>query len=89
MNYEEAKTYRNEMEARHKIDTITIKAFDKYRNNIGIVPDHIRETPEYQNASQACDRNFAELRNFNGWFVKTFKKEIRADRRNKYSKKIV
>lgn len=86
MNYEEAKAYRDEMEKRHKIDSDNIKQFDQYKITMGIVPDHIRETPEYQAAKKAVDKNFTELRNFNGWFVKTFKKEILADRKNRYKK---
>jgi hypothetical protein len=89
MNYEEAKAYREEMEARHKIDLNNLKTFNKYRIAMGIVPDHIRETPEYQTAKKAVDKNFAELRNFNQWFVKTFKKEIQADRRNRYKKAVI
>lgn len=86
MNYEEAKAYRDEMEKRHKIDSDNIKQFDQFKIIMGIVPDHIRETPEYQAAKKAVDKNFTELRNFNGWFVKTFKKEILADRKNRYKK---
>jgi hypothetical protein len=89
MNYEEAKAFREEMEARHKIDLNNLKTFNKYRIAMGIVPDHIRETPEYQTAKKAVDKNFAELRNFNQWFVKTFKKEIQADRRNRYKKAVI
>jgi hypothetical protein len=77
------------MEARHKIDLNNLKTFNKYRIAMGIVPDHIRETPEYQTAKKAVDKNFAELRNFNQWFVKTFKKEIQADRRNRYKKAVI
>lgn len=37
-----------------------------------------------QQAKKEFDKAFAELRAFNGWYVKTFKKEIAADRKNKY-----
>ena len=87
MTYQEAKAYRESMEERHKIDTDNLKEFEQFKNQIGLIPDHIRETPEYKTVKTACDKNFAELRNFNGWFVKTFKKEIAADRRNKYKRK--
>jgi hypothetical protein len=86
MTYQEAKLYRDTMEERHKIDSDKLKEFDKYRIAMGIVPDHIRETPEYQILKKAVDKNFAELRNFNGWYVKTFKKEIQADRKNRYKR---
>jgi hypothetical protein len=87
MDYQEAKEYRANMEKRHKVDSDKIKEFDKYRITMGIVPDHIRETPEYQTAKNAVDKNFAELRNFNTRFVKQFKKEIQADRHNRFSLK--
>jgi hypothetical protein len=87
MNYEEAKAYRDAMEERHKIDSIAMKEFDKHQIAMGLIPDHIRETPEYQAVKKAVDKNFSELRNFNGWFVKTFKKEIQADRKNRYKNK--
>jgi hypothetical protein len=86
MNYQEAKLYRDEMEKRHKIDSDKLKEFDQYRIAMGIVPDHIRETPEYQILKKAVDKNFAELRIFNGWYVKAFKKEIQADRKNRYAR---
>jgi hypothetical protein len=84
MNYEEAKAYRDAMEERHQIDTDNLKKFNKYKIAMGLIPDHIRETPEYQTAKKAVDKNFAELRNFNEWFVKTF---IQADRKNRYKNK--
>lgn len=87
MTFEEAKMKREEMETRHQPDYDRIKEYDKYRNGIGLIPDHIRTTEEYQAVKKACDRNFAELRSFNGWFVKTFKKEIQAERNKKYSRK--
>lgn len=85
MTYEEAKKYRQQMEERHKVDSDVLKEFDKYGTGaMGLTPDHVREMPEWKKAKQACDRNFAELRRFNGLFVKTFKKEIREERRNQF-----
>ncbi len=84
MTYEEAKLYRDQMEERHKVDTVKLKEFDKHRNGMGLIPDEIRESQEYRIIKSKCDRNFAELRKFNGWFVKTFKKEIRQERRERF-----
>ena len=62
-----------------------LKAFDKYgKSEMGMTPDFVREMPEWQQARKEYDKAFAELRNFNGWYVKTFKKEIAAERKEKY-----
>ena len=62
-----------------------LKAFDKYgKNQMGMTPDHVRAMPEWQQAKKEFDKAFTELRNFNGWYVKTFKKEITAERKEKY-----
>ena len=62
-----------------------LKAFDKYgKSEMGMTPDFVREMPEWQQAKKEFDKAFAELRNFNGWYVKTFKKEITAERKEKY-----
>lgn len=62
-----------------------LKAFDQYgKSEMGLTPDFVRAMPEWQQAKKEFDKAFAELRAFNGWYVKTFKKEIAADRKNKY-----
>ena len=62
-----------------------LKAFDKYgKNEIGMTPDFVKAMPEWQQAKIEFDKAFTELRNFNGWYVKTFKKEITAERKEKY-----
>ena len=62
-----------------------LKAFDKYgKNEMGMTPDHVKEMPEWQQAKKEFDKAFSELRNFNGWYLKTFKKEIAAERKEKY-----
>lgn len=62
-----------------------LKAFDQYgKNEMGMTPDFVKAMPEWQQAKKEFDKAFAELRTFNGWYVKTFKKEIAADRKNKY-----
>jgi hypothetical protein len=62
-----------------------LKAFDQYgKSAFGMTPDHVKAMPEWQQAKREFDRVFAELRNFNGWYMKTFKKEIKEERKNKY-----
>jgi len=50
---------------------------------MGLTPDHIRLSPEYRNAKAAFEAAFAALRNFNGKYIKIFKAEIAAERREK------
>lgn len=62
-----------------------LKAFDQYgKNQMGMTPDFVKAMPEWQQAKKEYNKAFAELRNFNGWYIKTFKKEISAERKEKY-----
>ena len=62
-----------------------LKVFDKYgKSEMGTTPDFVKEMPEWPQSKKEFDKAFAELRNFNGWYVKTFKKEITAERKEKY-----
>jgi len=61
-----------------------LKAFNQYgKSGMGMTPDFVKAMPEWQQAKKEFDKAFAELRNFNGWYVKTFKKEIAAERKEK------
>ena len=48
---------------------------------MGLVSDAVRATPEYRAAKADYAAAFEKLRGFNAWFVKTFAKEIREERR--------
>lgn len=83
MTYEEAKAYKQKLDEKYDADSDKLKAFEKQgKSSMGLMPDHIRALPEWRNAKKACDNSFAELRDFNGWFFKTFKKEYATDRKN-------
>ena len=61
------------------------EAFRKIpRGPMGLTPDPVKAMPEYQAAKAAYDAAFAALRDFNGKYVKIFKAEIQAERREKY-----
>lgn len=47
-----------------------------------MTPDHVKAMPEWQQAKKDFDLAFAQLRNFNGWYVKTFRKEIAQEKKN-------
>ena len=48
------------------------------RGPMGLTPDHVSASPEFQQAKRAFDASFRRLRDFNAAFLKKFKKEYRA-----------
>lgn len=73
MNLEEAKAHKKELDGINRKHSEILQQFET--NGMGLVPDNIRATPEWQKAKQDFDRSFAELRKFNAWFVKEFRKK--------------
>jgi hypothetical protein len=85
MNYLDAITYKEALYAKNGKASEELQAFDKLgKSAMGMTPDHVKAMPDYQAAKHEFDVTFAELRAFNGWFVKTFKKEIKQAQRDKY-----
>lgn len=76
--YEEAKRVVAAAEAENKAAGDVLDTFPKLAN--GLTPDSIRLSPEYKTAKARYNAAFAHLRRVNEWFVKNFKKEIRAER---------
>lgn len=83
MDYKQAKNYKKELEI--MIDDASRKLNDFEINELGLIPDHIRDTEEYKSAKDKYDMLFNSLRQFNQWFTKEFKKEYAADRRNRFA----
>lgn len=87
MTFEEAKLHKQNLEAQNKIDSDKLNEFEKFGEGVmGMTPDHVREMPEWQLAKRNFQVSFNQLREFNGWYVKTFKKELLAERRNRFKK---
>jgi hypothetical protein len=92
MTYEEAKAYGKVLEDKNNADSNRLKQFeitykeDFEKSVMGLTPDHIKALPEWKEAKKAFEKSFVELRNFNGWFVKQFKKEYAAERKNRYKR---
>lgn len=82
MNYEQAKNHKRDLNILVEEASKKLQKFEE--NELGLVPNHIRETEEYQNAKEKYEMLFDTLRKFNTWFMKEFKKEYARDRRNKY-----
>lgn len=79
MNYKQAKKHKQELERLNSIASSNLEHFEK--GIMGLTPEHVRVTDEYQNAKKEYDKTFEELRNFNAWFMKNYKKEYLKDRK--------
>ncbi len=80
--FEEAKKVKAQLEENCKL---LGSAFDKYpRSAMGLTPDHIKVTPEYQTEKKLYNIAFTQLQNFNKVYVKQFKKEIAKERANRF-----
>lgn len=80
--FEEAKKVKARLEENCKL---LGSAFDKYpRGAMGLTPDHIKVTPEYQREKKLYNIAFTQLQNFNKVYVKQFKKEIAKERTNRF-----
>lgn len=53
----------------------------------GLPTKEIRETKEYKDAVKNFEKSFAELRAYNKWFLKNFKKEYLKERDRKRQKR--
>ena len=84
MNYLEAKKISDELNK--KVDetssALNSEKYTKHKTSMGLIPDSIRQTDEWKKDKLAFNVAFKNLRNFNKIFVKTFKKEIIAERQD-------
>lgn len=78
MTFAEAKVIRDRLEAAVTSTNAMLRAFPT--GQMGLTPDHIKSSPEFQSALTAFDLAFQRLRTFNFHFVRTFRREIKAAR---------
>lgn len=76
--FEEAKAEQALLEEEVDVADTALKAFP--RGPMGLVPDVVKSTPEYQAAKARFQKAFARQREFNTVFTKRFAKELRAER---------
>lgn len=51
---------------------------------MGLTPDSVKVGADYQDAKRRFEWDFDNLRKFNAWYVKAFKRELAQMRRKKY-----
>jgi hypothetical protein len=78
MTYSEARARQKLLESAHKAISASLDAYPK--NAVGLTLDSAK-TAEWRATRAQSAAAFAELRRFNGWLVRRFKAEIRAERR--------
>ena len=81
LNFEQAKLYRDKLEADYKATGDVLNAYPK--NAMGLTLPHIKETSEWRGNYRWNQLAHQRLRAFNQKFVKTFKKELAAERKAK------
>lgn len=60
----------------------TSAVLDSYpKNATGLTPVAVKVTPEWRRAAKAYQRAFAALKAFNRAYIKTFRRELAAERR--------
>jgi hypothetical protein len=84
MTFEEAKQLRSKLETQVASTSEALQEFPKFAN--GLTPDRVRLGYDYRDAKCAYDLAFRQLRAFNFWFVRTFRKELLAERRARKTK---
>lgn len=83
MTYEQAKARKAELESLVSSIGNELNKFPK--NSTGMFSDEVRAKPEWKLLKQKSTQAFKDLQNFNTYFVKTFKKEYKAERDNRLS----
>lgn len=81
MNYTQAKERAQGARDRARELGLELKKFP--RNAIGLVPDHVKFSPAYQDLKRRYDAAFAQERQANAFLVKHFKTELQQERRAK------
>lgn len=80
--YLKAKAHRDALEAEVDKHTKALNLYPKEAN--GLTPDHIKNTPKFQEDKKRFNQAFSKLRDYNSTFTKKFKSHIAADRANRF-----
>ena len=79
MNYETAREEKRRLEAISANASAVLKALSG-GGPMGMTPDSVKATPEWQAARKASDKAFNDLRAFNQHFIRMFRAEYAAER---------
>lgn len=81
MTFEQATQMRDIFEAQMKQASAALRAVPGVgTGTMGLTPDNVKASAAYQDAKRRFEWDFANLRKFNAWYVKTFKIELKKAR---------
>ena len=85
MTFEDAKTHADALDA---VSSAATRALDAISGGgvMGLTPDAVKATAEWRELRAESAAAFQRLRTFNAWYVRTFKREIAADRAQRYGR---
>lgn len=82
ITYEAAKALKADAEAQEERAGKTLQdARGTESGPMGLTPDHVKASKEYQEAYANHARAFRQMQSMNSWFNRTFKREYAAERR--------
>jgi hypothetical protein len=82
MDYATAKTEKAALEIKYRAACKQLASLPGVGSSkMGLTPDEVRQTPEYRAAQDQYRAAFRRLQEYNRWFCKLFKNEIRTERR--------
>lgn len=79
-----AKAQQIEMESQCKAASVALDQFPK-SGPMGLTPDSVKFSDEYRAAKAAYQAALYRLQVFNACYVKRFKAELKAERRNRHA----
>ena len=88
MNYEEANVRKQELN--EKVDGLSKKLNDllkDHKASNGFISNEITSRPEIKAVQKEYDLAFSELRTFNKWFIKNYRKQHAKSITNKRNNK--
>lgn len=88
ITFEEWKQGRDKVEAAHRGAAKILADLAPERNALGLVPDHIKQSKEWQQAHLNERRLFANLRETNSYGVRHFKFELDEERNQRRQAKL-
>ncbi len=79
--YAEAKAIRDTIYDENARLSASLREFPK--DAMGMTPDNIKQSAEYQFAKGLYDASFVKLRTFNAYMTRNFARQMREDRRTR------
>lgn len=85
LTFEQATQMRDTFDAQMRDASQALRAVEGVGSGaMGLTPDAIKASEAYQEAKRRFEWDFDNLRKFNAWYVKAFKRELAQARRKKY-----